>query len=301
MKRFSRMSAIAVMGALAGGMGVPAGTVAQAPGAMAEKRVVAPPDRSQVERRLQSVRTLIESSSAARQVESGRNAEAQAQRNKARQLWRLADEAFGAGDLPSASGLLDDAARQMFEGVRLLAGERDKTENLAAALATRLESARALLAAQKRIGTEKPGSADADTATRIGAMLEEARGHLAAQRLTEARPLVDQAYLMAKASIGTMRSGDTLVRSLKFASKEEEYHYEVDRNDTHQMLLRILVQKQSGDANPGREFVEKAAELRREAEAAARRGEYPGAIRLLEDSTRELVRAIRGAGVFIPG
>lgn len=287
--------------------GVLAGTflapqaAAQAPGAAPAKRAETPPDRGQVERRLQSVKTLIESSSAARQIEASSNAEAQAQRNKARQLRRHAEEAFDAGDLRSASGLLDDAARQMFEGVRMIAGERDKTENLAAALAARLESARALLAAHKRISVEKPGTGSTDTVKRVEGMLEEARAHLAAQRYGEARPLVDQAYLMAKASIGTMRGGDTLVRSLKFASKEEEYHYEVDRNDTHRMLLQILVQKQAGDAGAGRAFVERAAELRRDADAAGRRGDFINAIRLLEEATRELVRAIRGAGVFIPG
>jgi hypothetical protein len=106
---------------------------------------------------------------------------------------------------------------------------------------------------------------------------------------------------MAKASIGAMRGGDTLVRSLSFASKEEEYHYELDRNDTHQMLLRILVQKQAGDVAAGREFIEKAAALRRDAEGAGRDGNFAEAVRLMEDATRELVRAIRGAGVFIPG
>lgn len=273
---------------------------AQAPGAAPAKRAVTPPDRGQVERRLQSVKTLIEISSAARQMEASSHAEAQAQRNKARQLRRLAEEAFNAGDLRSAAGLLDDAARQMFEGVRMLAGARDMAENLADALATRLESTRALLAAQRRISAEKPGGS-ADTAKRLEEMLAEATALLAAQRYGEARPIVDQAYLMAKVSIGAMRGGDTLVRSLKFASKEEEYHYEVDRNDTHQMLLRILVQKHTGDAGAGRAFVERAAELRRDADAAGQQGDYGNAIRLLEEATRELVRAIRGAGVFIPG
>jgi hypothetical protein len=272
-----------------------------APGVMPSRRADTPPDRDQVERQLQSVRTLIEGSSAARQIEASGNAEAQGLRNKARQLRRLAEEAFGAGDLRSASGLLDDASRQMFEGVRMLAGERDKTENQAAALTTRMESARALLSAQKRISAEKPAAGAADTARRIEGLLNEARDHLAAQRLAQAQPLVDQAYLIAKASIGAMRGGDTLVRSLHFASKEEEYHYEVDRNDTHQMLLKVLVQKQAGEAGGAREFVERAAALRRDADAAGKRGDYAAAIRLLEDATRELVRAIRGAGVFIPG
>ena len=48
-------------------------------------------------------------------------------------------------------------------------------------------------------------------------------------------------------------------------------------------------------------FTDKAAALRRDAEGQARNGDHAAAIRLLEDSTRELVRAIRSGGIYIPG
>jgi hypothetical protein len=44
-----------------------------------------------------------------------------------------------------------------------------------------------------------------------------------------------------------------------------------------------------------------AAKLRTQAEGEAARSDHRGAIRTLEDSTRELVKAIRAAGVYIPG
>ena len=106
---------------------------------------------------------------------------------------------------------------------------------------------------------------------------------------------------MAKAGISGLRSGDTLVRSLNFASKEEEYHYEVDRNNTHQMLIKVLLEdKKAADAMI-QTYVTKARELRGRADAAAAAKDYGGAVRLLEESTAELVRAIRNAGVYIPG
>jgi hypothetical protein len=264
------------------------------------RRVDGPAERAPVERRLQSVKTLIESSSAARQIEASGKAEAQALRVKSRELARLAEEALASGDPRSAAGLLDEAARQMFEGVRLVTGEA-KSENLGQVLATRMEATRALLAAQRRISAEKPQPGAAETARQIERLIEEAKAHMDARRYEQARPIVEQAYLTAKATIGAMRGGDTLVRSLTFASKEEEYHYELDRNDTHQMLLRLLAEKRPGGGGAGRDLVERAADLRRQAEASAARGDFALAIRLLEDSTRELVRAIRAAGVFIPG
>ena len=46
---------------------------------------------------------------------------------------------------------------------------------------------------------------------------------------------------------------------------------------------------------------EQAAALRVNAEAMAKRKDFESGIKLLEDSTKELVRAIRSAGVYIPG
>jgi hypothetical protein len=48
-------------------------------------------------------------------------------------------------------------------------------------------------------------------------------------------------------------------------------------------------------------FVAKAKELRTQAEAAAAKRDHAQAVKLLEDSTVELVRAIRNAGIYIPG
>jgi hypothetical protein len=48
-------------------------------------------------------------------------------------------------------------------------------------------------------------------------------------------------------------------------------------------------------------FADKATQLRAEAEAQAARGDHAGAVKSLEDSTRELVRAIRSGGLYIPG
>ena len=48
-------------------------------------------------------------------------------------------------------------------------------------------------------------------------------------------------------------------------------------------------------------YIEKAGGLRTEAEEAAGGERFEEAIDLLEQSTKELIRAIRSAGVYIPG
>lgn len=256
------------------------------------------PDAASLEQRLASLRVLVESSSAAREIEASGNAAALARRSEARQSLRLAAEALAARDLRSASVLAENAARQLIAGARIARGETAREDDERRELAARTESARALLAAQRRIGAEKHDPAAAQLAARIEALLEESRLHAEAGRLAEARRAAEQAYLSAKAAVTALRGGDTLVRSLHFASKEEEYHYELDRNDTHRMLLGLLAQRGARDPGAGEQ---RAQELRRSAEAQAAQGRHAEAIRLLEDSTRELVRAIRAAGLFIPG
>lgn len=259
------------------------------------------PQSAQVERRIESMRALVEASSAARQIEASGNALAAHQRVEARAFVRLAEEAHAAHDEQSASALLDSAARQMLEGARIASGEHARGAPRERDVIARIDAAQALLAAQRRIAAEKPAPGAAQTASQIERLLGQARSELAAGRSAEAQALAQQGYLLAKASVGSMRGGETLVRRLSFASKEEEYHYEVDRYETHRMLVELLAKKQSAQDEAGREALARAAELRRQAEASAGRGEHAAAVGLLEGATRELVRAIRAAGIFIPG
>jgi len=258
-------------------------------------------DREQLERRMGAVDTLIERSSAAKQIDASGDARARAHREKARDLHRRAAEAMRAGDLATASRLLPEASLQMFEGVRLAGAEAVVAEKRRADYDARLESVKSLAAAQRRIAQEKksmPGAAE--TTQSIDDLVAEAQRLAAGGDLEAARGALDRAYLVAKAAISSMRGGDTLVRSLDFATKEEEYRYELDRNDTHRMLLTLLV-ADAAKAERAQPAGAKAAELRDRAVARASAGAFAEAVSLLEESTRELVRAIRGAGIYIPG
>jgi hypothetical protein len=67
------------------------------------------------------------------------------------------------------------------------------------------------------------------------------------------------------------------------------------------MLITVVLADRKDAAAGMQAFTDKAAKLRGEAEGLAKRGDHAGAIKLLEDSTRELVRAIRAGGLYIPG
>ncbi|BAL22678.1 putative tetratricopeptide [Azoarcus sp. KH32C] len=262
------------------------------------------PDRTQLERRFESVGTLIEKSTAARQIESSGEAAAIEKRNNAKEIYGQAKSAYSAGDLAKASSLLSAASKMMFEAARLAAPESVTAKKVETDYRNKLESVNALLSAQRRIATEKNNKESQASSHQVEALIADAERKASAGQYANARTILEQAYLLAKASISSMRSGDTLVRSLNFANKEEEYHYEIDRNETHKMLVKVLLEdKLGGEAVSPRvsEFLTSAGSLRGEAEAAAKRGDFEAGIKLLEQSTGELVKAIRSAGIYIPG
>lgn len=259
-------------------------------------------DRESLTSNMESVGKLLESSSAARQIGSSKNAEALEKQVKAREIYARAKAALAADDLQRASQLLSETRTTFFGAVRLAAPEEVSANKLESDYRARLESVNALLAAYKRVATEKssPAKGVTETVAQIELGVTSAAKLAQAAKFKEGRVELDRVYLIAKAAVSSLRSGDTLVRSLNFASKEEEFLYEIDRNNTHQMLIEVLASEKRSDSMV-QKFITAAKGLRAEADAAGQRKDYANGIRLLEESTTELVRAIRGAGVYIPG
>jgi len=263
-------------------------------------------NKEQLARRIESVGHLLETSSAARQIESSQIAQALAVREEARGLYNTARDAFRSGDLPTANRLLTETTMLMFKAVRLASPEDVTRKKMETDFGVRRASVKALLAAYQRIAGEKSVIRGVkETVASVEKTMAAADKLAEAGKYAEGRIELDHAYITVKTAVRTLRHGDTLVRSLNFASKEEEYHYEIDRNDTHQMLIKVLIdEKRAESPDLDRQvsgFIAKAKELRTSAEANAKAKDFAGAIKLLEDSTTELVRAIRNAGVYIPG
>ncbi len=261
------------------------------------------PDTSKMDGRLGFVQKLIQDSSAARQVAASENPQARAKHEQARTLYESAVDASRAGDQKRMDELLNEAAKTMFEAAREAGQETVVDGKKRDDYAARLESINALLDAHQRVSAEKNVDASGLRGA-VQAKIDEANAIMRGGDLDAARKVLDEGYLAAKVAIEELRGGDTLVRTLEFASKEEEYHYELDRNDTHKMLISVLLKEKLENPGIGRmvqPFIDKAQALRVEAEGQAGAGDFDTAVGTLEESTKNLVRAIRGAGIYIPG
>lgn len=257
--------------------------------------------------RFSSVEKLIEGSSAARSITSSGNLSAIGLREQAQTLLERARMAIDAGNHAEADSLLNQATITLFDGVRILDQDQSLVDKHQHDFDARLESVMALCAAYDRISQEKgQGSGEeSDLYPIVHRKLDAAKALRDEGSVDEGRRLLDEAYVAAKVGIEHLRGGDTLVRSLDFKSSEEEYDYELDRNDTHRMLVQVLLKEKMG-ADSSLEsrvmqFMDKADTMRGRAESEAGAGRFEQAIKTLEESTREIVKAIRSSGVYIPG
>ena len=261
----------------------------------------------QTESRLQSVEKLLETSSAAQQIRGSDNQAAKDKHEQAVELFEKAKLAEGKGHEQQAADLLKQATKTMFEATRMIKKDDSFMAKDVRDFDERKASVEALCTAYENIAKEK--GIDKATENELHAFVykrvDQAEALKKDDRVKEGRKMLDEAYVAAKVAIEHLRGGETLVRSLNFASSEEEYHYEVDRNDTHRMLVDVLL-KEKMKTNWGIEamvnkFMESADKLRARADEQASDGEYENAIGTMEQSTKEIVRAIRSAGIYIPG
>ena len=259
------------------------------------------------EDRFASVSKLVEISSAAKKIQSSNNDAAKIKHKEARLLFQKARSMQLQGKSTEADKYLTMATQTMFEAVRLVDKDQSIIDKQQRDFVMRLESINALCQAYERIRDEK-GMAPANESELypfVQSKLKSAKHEEEKGNYTLGREILDEAYVAAKVAIEHVRGGDTLVRSLNFASSKEEYIYETDRNDTHRMLVDVLLKEKMASNTNIKDMVGKhmnaAAKLRQQAEDEAAGGNYEAAVHTLEQSTREIVRAIRSAGIYIPG
>ena len=261
--------------------------------------------RQSVEDRMPYIEKLLNQSSAAKQVINSSSSEAKQIRQQALELYRQANEKHRQGDNQAAADLLKQSSGLMFKAIKISTPTSMGEEQIIANYGQRKESVVALRDAFNRISDENNETNDKRKVNdQLEQLTRNADKLLQQGQNAEARIEIDKAYHLLQVSIESIRAGQTLVRSLQFESKQEEYLYEIDRNDTHSMLISLLVDEKQKSVTMRTKivgFVAEADQLRLQAEAYAAEAAFEQAIELLELSTRQLVRAIRSAGIYIPG
>ncbi len=259
----------------------------------------------QTQQQAKFVRKLIKVSSAAQKVKASEDINVQSLYRAANDLYQYALVYIDDGNSDAASESLSYAANVMFRAVKLAGKQKVAEDNNHRIFELRLKSVNALLKALQRIGKIKGVEEKIDRLkSTVDTEINTAKTLMKAGKAVGARKVIDKAYVEIKTAISGLRSGDTLVRSLHFATKKDEYLYEIDRNNTHKMLVTLLLGDKMKDPRiraRAQKFLDKAAALRKKAEDYAKNGDYEKAVKTCEESTKQVIRAIRSSGFFIPG
>lgn len=209
-------------------------------------------------------------------------------------------------DPEAANQMLDQSLVQMIKAIAQAAPAASRTNKLRQDFLDREKSVDTLLDAHQRIALELERDEIASRVNeQVGRLVQEAGQLRDTHQYAQARLALDAAYELVKSSIAGLRGGATLIRTLQFSSPREEYLYEFDRHETYRMLIKVLL-LQDADL-PSATLVHtqlqqrEAERLRLLATESAAAGEYVEAIEKIEASSEQLLKAIRYAGIYIPG
>lgn len=262
-----------------------------------------------IEKRLQSVKALVETSSLALRIRSSGSVEAENVRLEAEALLEEAEQAAARGDDAEAGRLLIEAQKKVFQAASLLGGGEDGRKKRRD-FEHRLKSVKALLEANRRVGGEIEETGEKEKrsqlAEKVASLLEEAMALYDAGDMDKGREKLDEAYAAATGSLRQMRHGMTRVRDLKFETKGEEFEFVKRYNDDYLSLADKFVSdylKKAEDparAEKMKKYFKRGRELRAEADKLASDGDFEKGIEALEQSTRQIKQAIRAAGFMIP-
>ena len=111
---------------------------------------------------------------------------------------------------------------------------------------------------------------------------------------------LEKAQRMITVALHKMLNNQTIVYDLNFETAEEEYDYELKRFAGYEELIPIAVEQKKpaeGAKKLMESFLKKGQDLRDRAVSKAKEGDYPTAIAMLQDATKDVRRALRMIGV----
>jgi len=273
----------------------------------AEQSPRVPAEKSVVDQKMLLVENMAYRSIAAKTIAESGDSEAIAALDKAKGLIEDAKKAGAGGQYQEADDRLNQALKLINDHATRLTRTSVGAARAKVLFERRRHAVETFLSAYERVSSDPKADVSRlpkEHTAWIAEKLAEADALAAKGQYEKAQEPLEAAYERTRGLIRSMRAGQTLTRSLNFATAEEEYQYELKRNDSHFALLEFAIVEKT----PLGSVVErihqnrdKARTVREAAEAKAKKGDYPGAIAELNSSTEILLQAIRMSGIYVPG
>lgn len=264
----------------------------------------APVTEAAVDSKIALVTRMTAADGAADSVERSGDPAALERLARSRNTLGRAREARAGGRLAEADALVTEALADVSAALRKVRNPRE-----AAAQARRqYDELRARVVgfneAYVRVIAEKSRSRGGVLEEgEIENALRQAQALAREDRHAEAVTLLTREAERLELTLTRLRDRETLVQTLEFATIEDEFRYERNRNRSYEMLVEIVLGERSLSPRARADAVATLAVnrgAREQADGLAAGGDARGALKVLEDSTGRLVTALRAAGVPIP-
>jgi HEPN domain-containing protein len=247
---------------------------------------------------------MLVNSAASNRVKASDNEQAKVEQRKAEELLAQAKVQLKAGDNQTAYTnaeqsltLFKSAARHVPSEQEIVALKESYDELLHSIDNFKQSHEQSYKRMQKAGGST---AVDYDK-KHVAALMDEAQKLTQKNDYVAANKKLEQAQVIITTAIQQMLNSQTIVYDLNFESPQEEYEYELKRFGGYEELIPIAVEQKQpneGTIKLMESFVEKGRNKRNIAIETAKGGDYPRAVAMLQDATKEIRRALRMVGVM---
>ncbi len=243
-------------------------------------------------------------SKSSKRVAASNNEQAKAMLTDSKSKMEKAKVLLESGDLQAAQSEIDDsmrlfnAAAIMVPSEAVIAEQRKRYESLLKELsANRVTHQENFDRMVKKSGKEAGVEYDAE---QVDTLVEEAAKMAVEKDYESAAATVDSANRMVNAATSEMLHDQIITYELNLDTPEGEWAYELDRYLGYEELIPIAIENKK----PKKSLmflinrnVKKGQEMAATAKETAESGDYPRAIAMILDATKEIRKALRLMGV----
>ncbi|MBC8211274.1 MAG: hypothetical protein H8E21_09410 [Gammaproteobacteria bacterium] len=154
-----------------------------------------------------------------------------------------------------------------------------------------MRSIDALLDAFQRVSIEKGQREQASIMQRnIATLRARADGYFQSADTRAGNELLNGAYTLIREALATLREGDTLIQSLDFATPQAEYQYYVEKTQSQQMAIGLLLEMSANSAKNAvlNSLLASVRQMLEQAAGLAAEDNYSAAIGLMDKAFSRL-------------
>lgn len=253
-----------------------------------------------VEQKLRLVEVLLNAPAAKNAATRG--GETQALLDASLKALGEARSALAGGNTEAAAKLADDAFKSIAMVSRRISADSALSESAQRKnydeLSEQVATYRASVA--ELVRDPKTGSAAQKLLGQIDQAVTEAARLGGGGQLGEANKKLAEAYKLAVSELSRIRAGQEVVMSLKFDTPADEYAYEQKRFKSHEIMVNMLIAEGKAEGESKKlvdGLVGEGRRLMQQAAQNAEAGRYKEAVVLMEQATKQAVRALQAMGV----